>query len=79
MPLPTIHLQDALRLLEDHEPHDLRLWKLSTGDILHYQGARCTSMHRRAGTHKVRLPNSGLIREFRDVCLFEIDGMSIYW
>lgn len=75
----TIHLQDALRLLEDGEPHKLRLWKLSTGDILTYHQARCTSRHTRGGTHKVRLPQSGLLREFRDVTLFEIDDMRIYW
>lgn len=78
-PHSSIHLQDALRLLEDGEPHKLRLWKLSTGDILTYEEARCTSRHTRGGTHKVRLPRSGLLREFRDVTLFEIDDMRIYW
>ncbi len=77
--MKPIQLQDALRLLEDHEPHNLRLWKLSTGDILTYQGARYVGTHRRGGTHRVRLPKSGLIREFRDVTLFEIDDMEIYW
>lgn len=75
----TIHLQDALRLLEDGEPHDLRLWKLSTGDILLYKGARFAGRNTRGGTHRVRLPQSGLLREFRDVTLFEIDGLRVYW
>ena len=30
------------------------------------------------GTHRVRLPNSGLIRSFRDITLFEINNMTIY-
>lgn len=78
-PRSSIQLQDALRLLEDGEPHKLRLWKLSTGDILTYEDARAASRFTRGGTHKVRLPRSGLLREFRDVTLFEIDDMRIYW
>lgn len=77
--LTTIHLKDALRLLEDKRPHRLRLWKVSTGDILTYEGVTCVGGWKRRGTHKVRLPRSGLMREFRDVTLFEIDDLKIYW
>lgn len=77
--LTTIHRNDALRLLEDGQPHTLRLWKLSTGDILEYKDARCTSHHTVGGTHNVRLPKSGLVRKLRDVALFEIDGLEVYW
>jgi len=74
----VIHIKDAVALLEAGYPCDLRLWKLSTGDILHYRGAVCIGGHWRRGTHRVRLPESGLIREFRDVTLFEINNMTIY-
>lgn len=73
----TIHYKDAFALLESRLPVDLRLWKLSTGDILHYKGVVCFSVHRRGGTHKVRFPN-GQVREFRDITLFEINGKTIY-
>ncbi|MBR5491704.1 MAG: maintenance system killer protein [Alistipes sp.] len=73
----TIHFKDAITLLESKNPVDLRLWKLSTGDILHYKGVRCISAYRRGGTHKVRFPN-GEIREFRDITLFEINNKTIY-
>lgn len=75
----SIHRHDAFRLLEDGEPHDLKVWKLSTGDILHYKGVRCRGMHKRGGTHRLWLPASGLVREFRDIALFEIDGLTVYW
>ena len=74
----VIHIKDAITLLEAGYPCDLRLWKLSTGDILHYRGAVCIGGHWRRGTHRARLPESGLIREFRDVTLFEINNMTIY-
>ena len=77
--IKSLHLKDALRLLEDGEPHQLRLWKLSTGDILTYNNAIHIGGHKRRGTHRVKLPTSALIRCFRDVTLFEIDGLSVYW
>lgn len=73
----TIYYKDAFKLLEIGTPVDLRLWKLSTGDILTYKGVVCISVHRRGGTHKVRFPN-GQVREFRDITLFEINGKTIY-
>ena len=79
MPPRPIHLKDAFALLEDGKHHDLRLWKLSTGDILSYRQCICTSGWHRGGTHRVRLAESGQVRELRDVTLFEIDGHTIYW
>lgn len=76
--MKVIHMKDALRLLETGQPCTLRLWKMSTGDILTYRDARCISAYWRGGTHKVKLPVSNLIREFRDITLFEINGMEIY-
>lgn len=75
--MKTIAFRDAMRLLESRLPVDLKLWKLSTGDILHYKQVVCISAYRRGGTHRVRFPN-GEIREFRDVTVFEINGKTIY-
>lgn len=76
--MKAIHKKDALRLLEDRQPHTIRVWKLSTGDILQYTDCVCHSADRRRGTHKIRVPLSGVLREFRDITLFEIDGLSVY-
>ena len=77
-PKGVLHMKDALVLLESGQPVNLRLWKLATGDILEYKGAVCIGGHWRKGTHRVRLPRSGVIREFRDVTLFEINNNTIY-
>jgi hypothetical protein len=74
----SIYKADALRLLADGKPHTLKLWKMSTGDILIYKDAVFVSRVTIKGTHKVRLPLSHLIREFRDITLFEIDGLKIF-
>lgn len=68
-----------MHLLENGYPHRLRIWKLSTGDILTYPDAIYLSRHTEGGTHRVKLRRSGQIRMLRDVCLFEIDGMCVYW
>lgn len=77
-PKGVLHIKDAILLLESGQPVDLRLWKLATGDILEYKGAVCIGGHWRRGTHRVKLPRSGVIREFRDVTLFEINNNTIY-
>lgn len=76
-PVKCLHWRDAILLLESGEPCDLKLWKLSTGDILTYRGAVCTGSHWRGGTHTVRLPESQLLRTFRDITLFEINGYEV--
>lgn len=77
-PKGVLHMKDALLLLESGQPVNLRVWKLATGDILAYKGAVCIGGHWRKGTHRIRLPRSGVIREFRDVTLFEINNNTIY-
>ena len=76
--MKSIHKRDAMRLLEDSQPHTIKVWKLSKGDILTYKDCICHSADRRRGTHKIRVPLSGVLREFRDITLFEIDGLSVY-
>lgn len=74
----VIHRNDALRMLETGQPCDLKVWKLSTGDIIEYKGVRCVGSHWRGGTHKIAIPRSTLLREFRDITLFEINGLEIF-
>lgn len=74
----VIHLRDAITLLESGVPCTLKVWKLSTGDILTYRDVVCIGSHWRGGTHRIRLPQSHLIREFRDITLFEINNFTIF-
>lgn len=74
----ALHTSEAFEILKDRQPHKLRLWKISTGDILTYPQAVLIGRSPRYGNHRVRLLPSKEIREFRDVTLFEIDDMKIY-
>ena len=80
MPRPTrsIHWRDAIAMLETGHPVDIKVWKLSTGDIIEYRRVRCIGSHWRGGTHRIQLPRSGELRDFRDITLFEINGYEVY-
>ena len=74
----AIHIKEAVAILKDRKPHQLRVWKLSTGDIINYTEAVYLGSNERGGTITVRLSRSGEKRTFRRVCLFEIDELNIY-
>lgn len=76
-PGKCIHWKDAVALLESHQPVSIRVWKISTGHIIAYRNVVCIGSHWRGGTHRIRLPESNLIREFRDISLFEINGYEV--
>lgn len=76
-PAQCIHWKDAIALLESGLPVNLKVWKLSTGDILQYKDVICVGSHWRRGTHKIKLPQSHVLREFRDITLFEINGYEV--
>lgn len=72
-----VHWKDALALLESGMPCTLKVWKLSTGDIIVYRDVVCVGGHWRGGTHLIKIPSSALVRRFRDITLFEINGYEI--
>ena len=74
----VIHFSDAIALLESGQRVSIKVWKMSTGDIIHYNDCICIGQHRRGGTHMIECAGSSLVREFRDVTLFEINGLEIY-
>lgn len=75
----TIHRAAAHQLLCDGTPHRLRLWKRSTGEILLYPRAVFKSERISPRRIRVLLLPAGVIREFAEIALFEIDDMTIYF
>lgn len=57
---------------------NLKCWKLSTGDIIEYNGWLVKNGHWRGGTHRLVNPDNRQIREVRDICIFEFMGHEIY-
>lgn len=76
-PVKCLHWKDAIALLESGQPVDIKVWKLSTGDIIHYKRAVCIGSHWRGGTHLIKITTSDLPRRLRDITMFEINGYEI--
>ena len=76
-PRKHLHFKDAIAMLETKLPVDLKVWKLKDASIIEYKGVICVGSHWRGGTHTIRLPQSNLLREFRDITLFEINGYEV--
>ena len=77
-----IHINEMRRQLDiaaiRSQTVNLRCWKLSTGDIIEYNGWLVKSGHWRGGTHKLINPQNRQIRVVRDICIFEFMGHEIY-
>lgn len=82
MKMKPIHINDMRKALDiaaiRNQTVNLKCWKISTGDILTYDGWLVKSGHWRGGTHRLINPRNRQIREVRDVCIFEFMGHEIY-
>lgn len=73
-----IHITEAMKALRSGKPCELKVWKSTTGDILEYRNATFVGHDKRRGTFRIRLNTSHQIREFRDVCVFEFNGIEVH-
>ena len=56
---------------------DLKLWTKS-GEIQEWKNCIPLRYNFYKGTRQIKLLNSGQIRQLRDVCVFEINGMGVH-
>ncbi len=75
--MQSIHISTARKMLNRLEPIDIRLWTRS-GEIQEWK--RCISIkyEHYKGTRKMKLLDSNQIRQCRECCIFEINGMEVY-
>lgn len=73
----AIHISTLRKILDSPEPSEIRLWTRS-GEI--QQWTRCISLKYDfyKGTRQMKLLDSNQIRQLRDVCIFEINGIEVY-
>jgi hypothetical protein len=76
--MKLLHITQMRQLIEQGKPCELKVWKSTNGDILEYRNAVMIGHDSRRGTFRVMLQTSHQIREFRDVCVFEINGMQVH-
>lgn len=73
----SIHLSTARTILNAHDPVDIKVWKRD-GSILSM--SKCVSLRYDfySGVRNIKILSSGQIRKIRDVCIFEINGMTVF-
>ena len=75
--MQAIHLSTARRILQAPEPVSLRVWA-KDGRILVLDNAIPLRYNFYEGTQQFKLLASRQIRTIRLVCLFELNGMTVF-
>lgn len=75
--MQSIHISTARKMLNRPQPMDIRLWTRN-GEIQEWK--RCISIkyEHYKGTRKIKLLDSNQIRQCRECCIFEINGIEVY-
>ena len=79
--MKSIHFSVAAKVIEAGQPCDIKVWRTSKnnrGEIIEYNNVICISHHVRSGNFRIKILNSGLIREFNIFCLFELNQMEVF-
>ena len=73
----SIHITTARKLIDSGDPVDLKAWK-KDGSVMELR--RCVGLRYnfRNGTRTVKILASREIRTVRDVCIFEVNGLSVF-
>ena len=73
----SIHISTARLMLNRPEPVDIKLWT-SKGEVQEWK--RCISIkyEHYTGTRKMKLLDSNQIRQCRECCIFQINGMEVF-
>ncbi len=75
--MQSIHISTLRKLLQSPEPLDLTLWNRS-GEIQHWHRSISLRYDFYKGTRRMKLLDSNEIRQLRDVCIFEVNGVEVF-
>lgn len=73
----SIHISTARKMLESGDPVDITFWT-KDAELITLHDVVGLSYNFRSGTHNIKLLASRQIRTIRDVCLYKINGLTIY-
>ena len=73
----SIHITTARMMLNRPEPVDIRLWTRS-GEIQEWKHCISIKYDHYKGTRKMKLLDSNQIRQCRECCIHELNGMEVY-
>lgn len=73
----SIHITTLRKMLKAVDPVDLKLWTKS-GEIQKWRNCIPLRYNFYKGTRQMKLLDSRQIRQVRDVCIFEINGLEVF-
>lgn len=73
----AIHITTARNIIDSGDPVDIKVWA-KDGRVLHMHGCVGLRYNFRSGTRQIKILASRQIRTIRDVCIFEVNGMTVY-
>ena len=73
----AIHITTMRQMLKSGDPVDIKLWT-KNGQIQEYRNCISLRYNFYKGTSQIKLLNSREIRQVRDVCIFEINGLNVF-
>lgn len=74
----SIHISTMRQMLKAGDPVDIKLWTKS-GEIQEYHNCISLRYNFYKGTRQIKLLESREIRQVRDVCIFEINGLTVFF
>ena len=73
----SIHISTLRKMLQAGDPIDIKLWTKS-GEIQEWRNCVPLRYDFYKGTRRMKLLNSGQIRQVRDVCIFAVNDMEVF-
>lgn len=73
----SIHISTLRKMLNAGDPIDIKLWTKS-GEIQLWRNCIPLRFNFYKGTRQMKLLDSLQIRQVRDVCIFEINGLEVF-
>ena len=74
----AIHITTARQMLNSGDPVDLSVWK-SDGSILELHNVISLRYDFYGGWRNVKLLKSGEMRRIRDVCIFKVNDLEVFF
>ena len=73
----SIHISTARKMLESGDPVDIAFWT-KDGDLIELHDVVGLRYNFRSDTHNIKVLASRQIRTIRDVCIYQINGLTVY-
>ena len=78
METKIIFIRDAVRRIMDKQLHEISVWEQETGNIIEYHKAQYIGGSAKEGQFRVRLSDSGEIRQFCEIEMRMVDGLRVH-